>query len=309
MAPEMRVVSEVVRVVEEGFPVGECAVCGEAQFITATGPSCRNGHGGAPTADEARAAFAPPPAPTKPEKKRREASGAKKERAALAEAAVDAARARLDSALLAAEAAGTEVAVTAAEVGGDPAALAKVMEERRAAAMSAYASGFRIEDRATAAWAARKLAEAKWRSEDMKELLRSESHRLSAAYERREEFFSDKLRAWVKAQPVESGTVAAKRGDAVPSSVRLPEVGVRLELRDAVEGGVRVLDEDQLVEELHAELGTMGAAIEGLVRSTYHLDLDRVRAYIREHPELAARLKSAVVEPVVETKRLVVAKL
>jgi hypothetical protein len=235
--------------------------------------------------------------------KRREAEQAKKAAAEVEEAISDAQTtaglAKLDGELLAVETAGYRLVDDwRNEANISPELLKAKIDQEAAKERSAYVERFTIDGRGKAAWAARKIAEARTALEEAKEIMKAEVKRAEREYEGRVEFFEPKLLAWAELEPKDRGT---------KGSVRLPAAGVRLEVREGEFGGTRILDERLLCDELIEQIGIAEASDLGLVELKPQIVVSAVKDFIEAHPGL--KLKHAVVEPRGEMKKLVIVRL
>jgi hypothetical protein len=237
-------------------------------------------------------------------RKRREGEAAKKAGAEV-EAIIDdartvAGRVKLDAELFSVEAAGyvlVEDWRNPAEP--PPALLAAKIEMKAAEERSAYVQRFEITTKEKAAWAAGKIAEARSHEEDVKAIYKAEVKRAERDHEGRKEFFESKLLAWALNEPKDRGT---------KGSIRLPSGGVRVEVRDAETGGVRIFDEKQLCEELIEKIGIAEASDLGIVELRPVLVVSKAKEFIEAHPGVLP-LQHAVIEPRGEMKKLKIVRL
>lgn len=240
-------------------------------------------------------------APRSPEaekiERRRQQKQKAEEAAIVEDAGMIAGQATLDQTLLLVESAGFRL-VEELESETHDAITAQDISKASSEARSKFTEGFQIASRGLAAWAARKVIDAKNHLEDAKEAFRAQVRRLERTYEGRKEFFEEKLKSWALTQPIEPGT---------KGTVRLPEAGVRLELRDDQTGGVRIVDEKALVEEILAKEGHFAAVEKGLLKQTYALQEGRAKEYIAALGKWDG--DGAEVAPVEPTKKLVIVRV
>lgn len=234
--------------------------------------------------------------------KRKEASAVKRATAEvesiIEDAQVTAAKAKLDAELLLVEAAGFSLAEDWRQTDRSPEELAAEIQKQAAEERSSYRERFKIDCKGKAGWSASKIAEARTSLEDVKALMKAEIKRGERDLGGRLEFFEGKLLAWADPEPKDKGT---------KGSIRFPEYGVRVEVRTVEFGGVTILDEKALVEELVNELGIAEAVDLGIVKLAPTLVEGAAKEFLEAHPGLS--LKNAVVEPKAMGKRLVVTRM
>ncbi len=230
-----------------------------------------------------------------------------KKKAAQIEAAVDDAIDQsffyaLDADLLEVEAAGPDWVSATADDQNQAAALAAATQ-RAAEAQASFNERFQVNERRKALWAAKKIAEARTALEDLKEIMKREVERAKNRFEHRESFFKEKLRAWAALQKHEGGK------DSTYHIVRLPEAGVRLEVRPKDWEGVEILDEQLLLASLLEQVGSLVAYELGLVESRPKLMIEKVREHLSKHPEIVPKLDGVVERKKTDDKNLVIVRL
>jgi len=234
--------------------------------------------------------------------KRQAAEAAKKATAEVEEVVADAVTvaglAKLDGELMGVETAGYALAGDWRESDLSPELLAVKIENEAAKERTAYVQRFTIDGRGKAAWAAKKIAEARTALEDVKAVMKAEVKRAERDFEGRTEFFESKLLAWAQTEPKDRGT---------KGSIRLATAGVRLEVRDAVVGGVRIIDERALCDELIEKIGIAELSDLGVVEVKPVLVPSAARDFIEAHPGLD--YQNAVVEERAEMKKLVIVRI
>jgi hypothetical protein len=224
---------------------------------------------------------------------------AKSAKRAARELEVIAAQASLDRELLEVETAGyANVEEWRSNPSLSPETIKEQIEREAASRRSSYAERFTVDSREKAAWAARKIVEARERVETTKEIMKAEVKRAERERDGREEFFVGKLLSWADKEPKDPGTKC---------SIRLPTGGVRLEVREVEAGGVRFLDERLLAEELIQKLGVVEAVDLGIVEMRPVLVASEAREFIEAHPGLP--LSNAVLEPRRLEKKLVIVRI
>lgn len=179
----------------------------------------------------------------------------------------DAREAMLDSELIETEAFESELIDTERIAGGDidSDAMAKHGFEKR----QSYKQTFEVRDRGVAAWAARKISEARTFWENLKKTMRLETTRAERRFETRKEFFERKLWEWAAKQPRDTR-----------KSIRLPEACVRLEFCDLETGGVDIFDAAELKSKIIEAFGVLEAEELGLIHTRYELDEGAARSWL-----------------------------
>lgn len=200
----------------------------------------------------------------KRDRERREAKKAEEQASENAIVAADVAQqATLDRALIDAESVESELLVD----GEPPQEAARLAADRR----REYNVGFQINTRGVAAWAARKVLEARARLEAVKDIWRREVARAERVLEDRKGFFEEKLHEWAKTQPRDT-----KKG------IRMPEAGLRLEFQDRHFGGVEVLDSAELCSAIVEKIGLLDARELGLVKITTQLEESAAKSWLSD---------------------------
>jgi hypothetical protein len=211
----------------------------------------------------------------------------KKEESALAviaEAEAASFQNQLESELLAVEGAGYEVVHSWREMPGSPEEMARKIEQKAAQERSEYAARFVIDNKGKAAWAAKKIAEARTEEERVKAVQKAEVARAEKTYIGRKDFFEDKILEWAKKQTPDKGT---------KGSIRCPEALVRLQVQDTEVGGPEIIDDKLFCEELIEKIGISAAVDLGFVKLTPSLvgsdvkDLIEYVAKVQDRERLA----------------------